>query len=239
MLATTRLPWVRYSLLLALAAISAALLLFSPLHDALAPKQLFDFLERIRESPAAPFIFVGGFVLLSLLGSPLIPMIVAGGAVFGFATGLLLNYLGVVMGASASYWVARLVGRDLARRLLSSRWETLESLIQKRGFWPLVSLRFVPVPFPVANYGSALLGVGYSLFLISTAVAYAPILTVYGYFAATLVRTDEAAHDPTLRKLSLALLLMLLVTLVPPRIISWRERSRARRLPGRDIVDSQ
>jgi len=200
---------------------SVIVLLFSPLREIIEPKQLYDALGRIREHPAAPILFVVGFLCLSLLGSPLVPMIVAGAAVFGFGRGLVLNYVGLLLGASSSYWLARALGRDASRRFLGSRYTALESLIRRRGFWSMVRLRFLPLPFPVANYGSALLGVGYPLFLTSTALAFVPILIVYSYFAATVVHAAESERGAILHKLALSVLLLLLLTFLPPWIRSW------------------
>jgi uncharacterized membrane protein YdjX (TVP38/TMEM64 family) len=218
----TRSLWIRLTLFSLLVVFSVSALLFSPLREFIEPKQLFDALGQIREHSAAPILFVVGFLLLSLLGSPLVPLIVAGAAVFGFGRGVALNYVGVLLGASCSYWLARLLGRDVFRHVLGSRYMTMESLIQRRGFWPMVRLRFLPVPFPVVNYGSALLGVGYPLFLTSTALAYVPILIVYSYFAATVVRVGESEREVILHRLALSIVALLLLTFLPPWIRSWR-----------------
>jgi uncharacterized membrane protein YdjX (TVP38/TMEM64 family) len=118
--------------------------------------------------------------------------------------------------------LVRILGRDLFRRLLGSRHTAIESAIHRRGFWSMVRLRFLPVPFPVANYGSALLGVPYRLFLTSTALAYVPILIVYSYFAATVVRVGEAEREVILRRLAFSVVLLLLLTFLPPWIARWR-----------------
>ena len=222
----TRSRWIRFTVLSVLVVFSVIALLFSPLREFIEPQQLYDTLGQIREHPAAPFLFVVGFLCLSLLGSPLIPMIVAGAAVFGFGQGVVLNYVGLLLGASCSYWLARILGRDVFRQLLGSRYTALESLIQRRGFWPMVRLRFLPVPFPVANYGPAFLGVSYPLFLTSTALAYVPILIVYSYFAATVIHAGESERQAILHKLALSAVLLLLLTFLPPWIGRWRKRHR-------------
>lgn len=224
--------WVRFALFVVLVGLSVAVLLFSPLREFIELERLHDALARLREHPAAPVLFLIGFSCLSLLGSPVVPLIVAGAAVFGFGKGLALNLVGVVLGSSCSYWLARGLGRDLSRRLLGSRYAALESLIRRRGFWPMVRLRFLPIPFPVANCGPALLGVGYPLFLVSTALAYVPILVVYGYFAATILSAGESERGVILNRLGLSVVLLLLLTLLPPRIVSWSSGRRRRRDGG-------
>lgn len=219
--AATRSRWVRPTLFALFVGASIAVLLFTPLREFIDPLRLFEALQQIGEHPAAPALFLVGFLCLSLLGAPMVPMVVAGAAAFGFGQGMALNYVGLLLGASCSYWLARTLGRDTVRRWLGSRYERLESLIQRRGFWPMVRLRFLPIPFPVANYGPALLGVGYPLFLASTALAYVPILTVYSYFAATLVQVGESEREAILQKLGLSVLLLLLLTFVPSLIVRW------------------
>ena len=140
----------RVMVLSLLAAVSLTALLFSPLREHLEPRRLYEILREVGGHPAAPVLFLAGFLCLSLLGSPLIPMIVAGAAVFGFGRGVVLNYVGLLLGASCSYWLARFLGHDLCRRFLGERYNSLESIIQRRGFWAMFRLRFIPVPFPVA-----------------------------------------------------------------------------------------
>lgn len=222
----TRSAWIRIILFVLLVALSIAVLLFSPLRELIEPKQLYTAIEKIREHPAAPVFFLLIFLSLSLLGSPLVPLIVAGAAVFGFGRGIVLNYIGLLLGASCSYWLARVLGHDFFRHMLGSRFSTLESLIQRRGFWPMVRMRFLPIPFPVANYGPALLGVDYPLFLGSTALAYVPILSVYSYFAASVVSVGVSERESILQKLGLSIALLLLLTFVPTFIGRLRKRRR-------------
>ena len=103
----------------------------------------------------------------------------------------------------------------------------------------MVRLRFLPIPFPVANYGPALLGVGYPLFLTSTALAFVPILIVYSYFAATVVHAAESERGAILHKLALSVVLLLLLTFLPPWIGRWSQARRKRHRPGNDGADGR
>lgn len=207
---------------------SIAALLFTPLRGVLEPQQLYTSIERIRAHPAAPASFLAIFLCLSLLGSPLVPLVIAGGALFGFGQGFVLNYIALLMGASSSYWLARILGRDFFRHLLGSRFATLESFMQRRGFWPMVRMRFLPIPFPIANYGPALIGVDYPLFLGSTAFAYVPILAVYSYFAASVVSVGASERASILHKLGFSIVLLLLLTFIPALVERLRKGRRGR-----------
>ena len=107
----------------------------------------------------------------------------------------------------------------------------LNGLLHDLGLlWPfgLARTERLPIPFPVANYGPAFLGVDYPLFLASTAVAYVPILMVYSYFAATIVRVGESERHAILGKLALSILLLLLLTFLPACIGRWKRRRQGK-----------
>lgn len=216
--------WIRLGALVALGLVSVSLVLFTPLGSYLEPTRLYELLTRIREAPWAPAVFVFGAVALCLLGAPLTPIMVAGGAVFGFTRGFLLSYVATLLATSACYGAGRFLGQEAVRQLLGSRFLALEKVLAQAGFWTMTRLRFIPIPFPIFNYGSALVGIPYSRFAGSTAIAFAPIVAVYSYFAATLVSVGEADRAVILRNLTIAALAMITLTFLPGWILSWRRR---------------
>jgi uncharacterized membrane protein YdjX (TVP38/TMEM64 family) len=215
---------IRFALFLLLLSVAVIAVLFSPLREQVAPDRLLPWLESIRHRPEAPVIFVVLHMTLAAIGVPLSGLIIAGGAVFGTLNGTALNYVGVLLGASISYAIGRSFGYDFVAHLLGARRVALEALLEQRGFWSLVRLRYVPIPFAVTNYGLSLLGVKYRNFLATTAVAYPPILLVWSYFASTLVRAGTGERVAILRNLTLATLLMALLTFLPPGLAAWRRR---------------
>ncbi len=228
--------WIRLGVLVAIGLISIGLVFFTPLGAYLEPTRLYDLLTRIRESPWAPVAFVLGFVAFSLLGAPLMPVMIAGGAVFGFLRGFALTYIGTLLATSACYGAARWLGQEAVRQLLGSRFLALEKLLDHAGFWTMVRLRFIPIPFPIFNYGSALVGVPFARYAGSTAIAFAPIIAVYSYFAATLVSVGEADRGVILRNLTIASLAMIALTFLPGWIIAWRKRgASSETTPGDEV----
>ena len=129
-----------------------------------------------------------------------------------------------VGGGGVSYFLGHHLARELVVHIFGDRIERLGQALEREGFWTLVRLRFVPVPFAVTNYGACLAGVSFGTYLSSTALALLPITFVYTYFAATLVGVAEADRAGVLRQLGLAVLLLLLLSFVPPRIMAWRRR---------------
>lgn len=226
-------PWraaVRFSLLLALLAAGLLLLRWEPVAQAFEAERLAAWLERFRHAAWAPGALVAIYVVVSPLGLPVSPLILAGGAVFGPAWGSLLNIVGTLLGAVVSFLLARALGRDLLVQWLGSRLARLETLAEQRGFWPLVRLRFVPFPFFVVNFGAALAGVRFSTFLAASAVGLVPAMIVYTYFGAALARAAaEGARPDAVVHVVVALALLLALTWLPTAWRTWG-RSLGRRL---------
>jgi len=66
---------------------------------------------------------------------------------FGLVVGVLV-LVGAVLGASAAFWLGRLLGRDAVERLSGARIARVDALLRRRGVLALIAVRLVPVlPF--------------------------------------------------------------------------------------------
>lgn len=229
-------PWVLWRFLLFLALVAAGFVLFrfTPLGERL--NELLD-RERLMELRAglqarwwtAPLL-VALYAVLAPLGAPVSPLMLAGGAVFGALAGAALNFLGTFLGAAGSYFLARALGRDFVVHLVGERLKRAERLIARRGFWPLVRIRFLPIPFPVVNYGAALAGVPAALFLVTTAIGLVPANVVFTYFAAALVDAVGGDRAGILLQMGLAVTGLLALSFLPNLLTGWRRKRRYREL---------
>jgi uncharacterized membrane protein YdjX (TVP38/TMEM64 family) len=229
---------VRFALLVAVVAAGAAALRWSPLAAYVTRETLVATFDQLGRSPWAPLGFVALYAALCPLGLPVTPLVVAGGLVFGVFWGATYNFLGTVAGAATTYGMGRLLGREFVVHLLGERLKRVERLFARTRFWTLVRLRFVPLPFPLVNYGAALAGVPAPLFLSSTAVGLAPSVFLFTYFAALLVRAAAAGErrGPLLVQASLAfgsLLTLTLLSFLPKLREGRRRRRRYRELLAR------
>jgi len=169
-------------------------------------------------------------VLLCPVGVPASPLILAGGFVFGAVAGGLLNFVGTFLGATVSFFLGHLLGRDLVVHLVGDRLRPVEEMLNRRGFWNLARVRFLPIPFPVVNYGAALTGVKASVFLGATALGLAPAVLIYTWFAAALAKATGEERGTVLFQMALAVVGILLLSFLPPLIRGWNRRRRYRRL---------
>jgi len=224
---------LRFLLLPVLLAGGYAAVRWTPLAGYLSGPALLAAIAGLRQAWWAPALLVGGYLVLSPLGLPATPLMIAGGVVFGGAAGSVYNVLGVILGGAASYFLGRLLGRDFVRHVAGRRLRKVELAIGRRGFWNLVAVRFLPLPFPLVNYGAALAGVPPPLFLASTAVGITPTVTIYTFFFAAVARAMAGRRgdlftqiSAQLPRLAVPIALLVAVTLVPQWLRARRRRAR-------------
>lgn len=174
----------RAALFVLLIVLAFAALRFTPLADYLTQEQMVAAFAAVRQSWWAPLVLIALFAFTAPLGIPMTPYIVAGAVVFGFAVGSVYNVIGLLLGAATSYYLARALGRDFVVHVTRGRLRRAERVFERSGFWPLVQCRFVPLPFPVVNFGAALAGVKAPLFLSASFVGIIPSTLVHTFFSA-------------------------------------------------------
>jgi pyruvate/2-oxoglutarate dehydrogenase complex dihydrolipoamide dehydrogenase (E3) component/uncharacterized membrane protein YdjX (TVP38/TMEM64 family) len=102
------------------------------------------------ELRGAYFAFYLGVATLALPGAALLTL--AGGAVFGFGWGLLLVSFASSLGATLSFWMARLLLRDWVQARFAQQLGEINAGVQRAGWLYLLSLRLIPVvPFFLIN----------------------------------------------------------------------------------------
>lgn len=112
------------------------------------------FAELYNESPV---LVIGGYMAiyilvtaLSLPGAAILTL--AGGALFGLATGLIIVSFASSIGATLACFVARFVLRDWVQNKFGDKLTTINDGIAKEGAFYLFTLRLIPVfPFFVIN----------------------------------------------------------------------------------------
>jgi uncharacterized membrane protein YdjX (TVP38/TMEM64 family) len=224
---------LKFLVLPALLVAGFGLLRWTPLGAQFTPERLSSAIAGLRDAWWAPALLIGGYAVLSPLGLPATPLMIAGGVVFGAVYGSLYNVLGVMAGAATSYFLGRLLGRDFVVQVAGKRLKQVERVVARRGFWGLVGVRFLPLPFPVVNYSAALAGVPAGLFLLTTLIGAAPTVSLYTYFFALLAKAGAGQRREIYVQMAVALGLLLAATFVPQVLQARRRRARYRELRGR------
>ncbi|MFF9127445.1 TVP38/TMEM64 family protein [Streptomyces sp. NPDC014889] len=211
-------PWARLSLLLVLlTAAGVSVLLFEP-QRLLAhgwPPQL--------GGVAAAVVFAAAYGLCTVAFVPRPLLNLAAGALFGSQLGLAAALAGTVLGAGAAFGLGRVLGQDALRPLLRGRLLTAaDGQLSRHGFRSMMAARLFPgVPFWAANYCAAVSRMGWTAFLLATALGSIPNTAAYAVAGAR-------ASAPT----SPAFLLAMACIVVPAVLgtaIAWRKRHHLRR----------
>jgi len=157
-------------------------------------------------------------------------MMITGGMVFGPVWGSIYNILGTFLGGTATYFMGRGLGRDFVLHLAGNRLKRIERMIARRGFWGLVGIRFLPIPYPLVNYTAALAGIRPALFMTTTAIGLIPGATTYTYFASLLPKAASGDLSGLVGKLAAVSAMLLLLTFIPQIWTAKKRRERYREL---------
>ncbi|MFG2177212.1 TVP38/TMEM64 family protein [Streptomyces abikoensis] len=209
-------PWVRLGLLVTLVggAVVAVLLLH--------PERLLTggWPDRLSGGAAALVLFAGAYGLCTAAFVPRPVLSLAAGALFGAPLGTTAAVVGTVLGSALSFGLGRLLGQDALRPLVRGRWLTAaDRQLSLHGFRSMMALRLFPgLPFAGVNYCAAVSRMGWSPFLLATALGSAPNTAAY-------VIAGSRAASPT-SPVFLGAAGFLAVTGLAAVFVAWRRRGR-------------
>lgn len=162
--------------ILSLVALLVFLLLFKPYSDLqFSPEHVFSgavFLVAIRSLAMVIPAIPGGMIAFATI------------PVFGWLVAFICNTLGIVIGASIAFWLARVYREPLVTRFASlNKINRIGKQVSgKRQFMTLVAFRLFTVPVvDISSYVVGLTKIDYKKFLLATFLATLPTITTF-YF---------------------------------------------------------
>ena len=128
-------------------------------------------------------LFAGGMAIAQMFIAPMSPVALAAGFSFGFGRGWVAVTIGTALGAAVNFLVSRYVAREpLARRLRKNeKFRLIDEAIGREGWKIVCLLRFVPMPFGLANYAYGLTAIRFWPYLLASIVAIIPANTFLVY----------------------------------------------------------
>jgi uncharacterized membrane protein YdjX (TVP38/TMEM64 family) len=186
--------------------------------------QLATLRDRLGAPWWSPAAFVVVYAALAALGFSGLVLTLAGGVVFGFERGVVLNTIGANLGANAAYALARILGKDAVAALLGARFARVQRFAEAGGFLWLLRLRLIPVvPFNLLNLAGGLAGMPWRTFAAATALGIVPGTVIDTLFADAIVTGTGEASRAAFTRLLVAGGLLVLLTLVPTitRRLGW------------------
>ena len=118
----------------------------------------------------------------------------ANGMVFGSFWGALISWIGALMGALTSFYIARLF-RNVALRKIVRNQKTVEFIRhagEKRGFYVILISRLLPfISFDIISYMAGLSGIRPWAFILGTALGMLPATIIYTFFGHEIPVMEE------------------------------------------------
>lgn len=172
--------WGRLATLVAVLVTGVLILVLVPLPD------ISELRDRVAAAgPWGPVVFVGVYVVATLLLLPKNVFTAVAGLLFGLVGGVALVWLGAMLGACAAFWLGRSLGRDGVERLAGRHLARLDVLLLRHGAPAILVARLIPlVPFTAVNYGSGVTAVRFGAYVLATAVGILPGTVAYVAFGA-------------------------------------------------------
>jgi len=206
------------------------LALATPLGHLVSAEHVERVLRFAQGSYFAPLYGLVAFTTLSALMVPVTVLVAATGAIFPGLVGGLISMLGVLLTASGTFWLGRVLGERAIRRLAGRRLNELSRRLAQRGIWAVSAVRLVPVaPFAVVNLIAGVSHIRFRDFVVGTALGTLP-----GVAAATVLGDAIGRYASSADITDLMVLAGIVAALGGTlfALARWRRRTRGGR-PGR------
>ena len=158
-------------------------------------------MDRLHRVPWIGPLYVVGFAIVAALGIPLTPLVLLAGALFGFFEGVVVAWVGLVLGTSGAYWIARLIGGSVVTRVLAGHEDIVAKLHGRRSFLAFLRLRAIPlVPSLLLDYYAGTARMDYVTYVGATMLGSLTSTTIFVYLASHVARglTTGTAHEALL-----------------------------------------
>lgn len=190
--------WVKKIILLVVAAAMVAACFFVPgIHSTVL--KIFKMFASgdftvVKEFVASygAYAAVISFVLMIFqsVAAPLPAFLLtfANANLFGWWQGALLSWSSAMAGAAVCFFIARILGRDVAEKLTSKAGlEQIDTFFEKYGKNTILICRLLPfVSFDIVSYAAGLTSMSFVSFFVATGVGQLPATIVYSYVGGML-----------------------------------------------------
>jgi len=241
-LAVNRTSLLKIVIFLLFAGLAGYVLFLTPFGDLfLSPGGRKELVARIdRFVRAAGMFGPAVFVLLyglGVLALPATPFTAAGALIFGKYLGTVVNFLGALAGASASFLLGRYFLRDFSERLLKGKLANLDRKAEEHGLSVIFYLRIFWFPFIVLNYGAGATRIRFPDYFWGTFLGILPAIAIVSFFFGNLreiVTTFRGPADLLQADILVPAVLLVLSFFLPGIFKRIRKGRGASVIPGDD-----
>ena len=146
-----------------------------------------DFVAEYGAYAAAVSFFL---MIFQSVAAPLPAFIItlANANLFGWWKGAILSWSSAMAGAAICFYIARILGRDVAERLTSrAGLQSIDDFFARYGTHSILIARLLPfISFDLVSYAAGLTSMDFWPFFIATGVGQLPATIVYSYVGGML-----------------------------------------------------
>ncbi|MEL6786906.1 MAG: TVP38/TMEM64 family protein [Cyanobacteria bacterium J06607_15] len=201
-------------LLIAIAVLGIVLLcIYTPLRAVFNPFLFKDFIQQYEGY--IEIIFVGIYVVLTVIGVPGTVLTIVGGSLFGIWNGTIISIISATLGALFAFWAARYLFRDWAQRRFSKskRLTQFQTAVLKQPFSFVLTTRLIPIsPFNLVNYLFGLTSINWLDYTYATFIGVIPGSLAYTWIGKS---GDMVMKGGDRLSLFLALSFLALLSIIP------------------------
>lgn len=190
-----------------LLSISLILFLLLRYPGNISVQQTKAYMERL--GVMAPVVFIGMCILRGAVFLPCGILSSLGGAVFGKLPGTIFTLLGLTAGSVLTFYLARVIGKDWAKRMLGQRYDRYEGYVSKDFPYSIFLMRVLPIlPYDAVSCISGMSRVGVGKFILETFIGSLPGVFIYVYFG-------DSIRSMSLKRVFFSVVVIAIFAIVP------------------------
>uniref|UniRef100_A0A7S0MSD9 VTT domain-containing protein n=1 Tax=Pyramimonas obovata TaxID=1411642 RepID=A0A7S0MSD9_9CHLO len=187
-------PYSRCTKFIAVSVFVAIIIVALVLTD--TKKHYTEFIEWVNDHKIeGALAFVALFSTSEVFFFPGSVLALGAGVAFGLYIGVLVVWIGAVIGQSLAFVIGRYLLRESVTRWLENheKWAIVDKAIQKDGWKMVVLLRLAPyIPYNLLNYALSLTAIEFHEYFVVSAVAIIPGVCLYVYLGSLAKDIGEA-----------------------------------------------
>lgn len=171
-----------------------------------------------KEFVASYGIYAGmisfGLMIFQSVAAPLPAFLItfANASLFGWWKGAILSWTSAMAGAALCFFIARILGRDIAEKLTSKAGlAQIDTFFEKYGENTILICRLLPfVSFDIVSYAAGLTSMSFGSFMIATGIGQLPATIVYSYVGGMLTGGAKLLVSGLMILFALSILVMMI-----------------------------
>ena len=172
----------------------------------------------VKEFVASYGIYAGmisfGLMIFQSVAAPLPAFLItfANASLFGWWKGAILSWTSAMAGAALCFFIARVLGRDIAEKLTSKAGiAQIDAFFEKYGKNTILICRLLPfISFDIVSYAAGLTSMSFGSFMIATGIGQLPATIVYSYVGGMLTGGAKLLVSGLMILFALSILVMMI-----------------------------